>query len=70
MLGNIGFLEISIIALILLVLFGAKRIPALFASIGQGIRELKNSLLGEEVTKTAERSTSRVPGATELGDGR
>ena len=48
MFGNIGFLEISIIALILLVVFGAKRIPTLFASFGQGIRELKRSFTDDE----------------------
>ncbi len=51
MLGNIGSLEIALIALILLVLFGAKRIPALMGSIGEGIRELKNSFRSDEVEK-------------------
>lgn len=49
MFGNIGLLEVGIIVLILLVLFGAKRIPLLFGSIGQGIRELRNSFRSDEI---------------------
>ena len=47
MFGNLGLLELSIVALILLLLFGAKRIPTLFGSIGTGLRELKRSFAGE-----------------------
>ena len=49
MFGNLGLLEISLILLILLVLFGAKRIPKVMGSIGEGIRELKNSFSGDSV---------------------
>ncbi len=42
--GNLGFTEILILALILVLFFGAKRIPEIGASIGKGIREFKNSL--------------------------
>ncbi|MGH7568224.1 MAG: Sec-independent protein translocase subunit TatA/TatB [Gemmatimonadales bacterium] len=44
MLGNLGFTEIAILVLILVLFFGAKRIPEIGASIGKGIREFKNSL--------------------------
>ena len=54
MLGNLGVLEISIIALILLVLFGAKRIPTLLASFGEGIRELKRSFDSDGISKRDE----------------
>jgi sec-independent protein translocase protein TatA len=61
MFGNIGFLEISIIALILLVLFGAKRIPKLFASFGEGIRQLKHSFdSSDELSEGDERSSANV----------
>ena len=36
-----GFLEISVIVLIILLLFGAKKIPALFKSISDGMKEFK-----------------------------
>lgn len=34
--------KIAIIALIVLLLFGAKKIPQLFKGLGQGIKEFKN----------------------------
>jgi sec-independent protein translocase protein TatA len=42
--GNIGFTELLIIAVIVLLLFGAKRLPEIGGSIGKGIREFKRSL--------------------------
>lgn len=44
MFSNIGFPEILILMLVLLLVFGAKRIPEIGASIGQGIKEFKKSL--------------------------
>jgi sec-independent protein translocase protein TatA len=45
--GNIGFREILVILLILVILFGAKRIPELARSLGKGINEFKGGLKGE-----------------------
>jgi sec-independent protein translocase protein TatA len=42
--GNLGFTEIMIIVVVVLLLFGAKRLPEVGASIGKGIREFKRSL--------------------------
>lgn len=42
--GNIGMWEIIGIAIVVLLLFGAKRLPEVGASIGKGIQEFKNSL--------------------------
>ena len=44
MFGNLGFSELMIILVIVLVLFGAKRIPEISASFGKGIREFKRNL--------------------------
>ena len=41
---NLGFGELMIVLVIVLVLFGAKRIPEISASFGKGIREFKRSL--------------------------
>ena len=46
--GGIGWSEILIIALIVLLLFGARRIPELMKSIGKGIRSFKDGI--NEVT--------------------
>jgi sec-independent protein translocase protein TatA len=42
--GNLGFTEILLIVLALLLLFGAKRLPEIGSSIGKGIREFKRSI--------------------------
>ena len=42
--GNLGFTEILIILLVVLLLFGAKRMPEVGASLGKGIRVFKRSL--------------------------
>ena len=44
MFGNLGFGELMVILLIVLVLFGAKRIPEISASFGKGIREFKKNV--------------------------
>jgi sec-independent protein translocase protein TatA len=44
MFSNIGFPEILLILVAVLLLFGAKRIPEIGASFGKGIREFQRSL--------------------------
>ena len=44
MLGNLGFPEILIIMVIVLLLFGAKRIPEIAGSMGKGIKEFKKNI--------------------------
>jgi sec-independent protein translocase protein TatA len=45
---NIGPLEIVVILIIALVVFGPKRLPELGRSMGRGIREFKNSLTSDK----------------------
>jgi sec-independent protein translocase protein TatA len=47
MLGNIGPLEIIVVLIIALVVFGPKRLPELGRSLGKGIREFRGSVGGE-----------------------
>jgi sec-independent protein translocase protein TatA len=44
MFDNMGFGEMLIIVLVVLVLFGAKKIPDLAQGLGKGIREFKKAL--------------------------
>lgn len=44
MFGHLGFPEILIIMVIILLLFGAKRIPEIAGSMGKGIREFKKNI--------------------------
>ncbi len=43
-LGNIGYGEILIVALIILLLFGGRKIPELMKGIGKGIRSFKDGM--------------------------
>jgi sec-independent protein translocase protein TatA len=47
MLGNIGPLEIIVVLIIALIVFGPKRLPELGRSLGKGIREFRGSVGGE-----------------------
>ncbi len=46
-LGNVGPLEIVVVLIIALIVFGPKRLPELGRSLGKGIREFKGSVTGE-----------------------
>ena len=48
-LGNIGAGEIIIVALVVLLLFGGKKIPELMKGIGKGVKSFKDGL--KEVEK-------------------
>jgi sec-independent protein translocase protein TatA len=48
MLGNIGPLEILIVLVIALIVFGPKRLPELGSSLGRGIREFRDTVSGEK----------------------
>ncbi len=45
---NIGPLEIIIVLVIVLVIFGPKRLPELGRSMGRGMREFKDSITGKD----------------------
>ncbi len=47
-LGNFGAGEIVIIALIVLLLFGGKKIPELMRGIGKGVKSFKDGVKGLE----------------------
>jgi len=44
MFGDLSFSHILILLLVLVLVFGARRIPEIGSSLGQGIREFKRSL--------------------------
>lgn len=47
-LGNLGTGEIIIIAIIVLLLFGGKKIPELTKGIGKGVKNFKDGVKGLE----------------------
>jgi sec-independent protein translocase protein TatA len=50
----IGPLEIAIVLIIVLIIFGPKRLPELGQSMGRGIREFKGSLTGDKDKEDSE----------------
>jgi sec-independent protein translocase protein TatA len=62
--GNLGFGEILIILIIVLLLFGAKRIPEIAGSMGKGIREFKRNISDAERSlneSARDRPADRLP---------
>ena len=57
MFNSIGIPELAIVLLIVLIIFGPKRLPGLGRSLGAGMREFKDSVTGK--TK-AEEDEERV----------
>jgi sec-independent protein translocase protein TatA len=45
---NVGPLELAIVLIIALIVFGPKRLPELGRSLGRGIREFRGSVSGDD----------------------
>ena len=61
LIGGIGMQEILVIALIVLLLFGGKKIPELMKGIGKGVRSFKDGVNGLEKEIDNDESTHRYP---------
>jgi sec-independent protein translocase protein TatA len=48
MFGSLGVPELLIILLIVIIIFGANKLPQLGKGIGQGLKNFKESIKGEE----------------------
>lgn len=57
--GNIGLLEIVVVLIIALIVFGPKRLPELGRSLGRGIREFRSSLGGDDEEEDGRTSSAR-----------
>jgi sec-independent protein translocase protein TatA len=51
---NLGPLELGLILVIVLLIFGAGKLPDVFRSLGQGIREFRDAAGGEDEAESAE----------------
>ncbi|HEX5608571.1 MAG TPA: twin-arginine translocase TatA/TatE family subunit [Solirubrobacterales bacterium] len=58
---NIGPMEIGIVLVIALVVFGPKRLPELGKSLGKGIREFRGSIGGEKDEPAIEAPAKPAP---------
>ncbi len=59
LLGIIGGQEILIIALILLVLFGGRKIPELMRGLGRGVKEFKDGVNGLDTEIDDDKKTDK-----------
>jgi sec-independent protein translocase protein TatA len=63
---NVGPLELVVVLIIALVIFGPKRLPELGRSMGKGIREFRSSVSGK--TKDEESPPPEIEGAQDAGE--
>ena len=59
--GNLGTGEIIIIALVVLLLFGGKKIPELMKGIGKGVKSFKDGMneIEKEITSEPEKKDEK-----------
>lgn len=55
----LGWMEIMVIALVILLFFGAKRLPEIFKGMGQGIKEFKKAT--RDVADDVQRAIEEEP---------
>ena len=58
--GPLGIPEIIIILLVVMLIFGAKRLPEIGSSLGKGIRTFKSAVTGED-EKLGEEASKATP---------
>ena len=56
--GPLGIPELAIIVVVILLIFGARRLPEIGTSMGKGIRTFKTALMGEDEKEEAEGATT------------
>ena len=64
---NVGPLELVVVLIIALVIFGPKRLPELGRSMGKGIREFKSSVSGKD-DEDEESKPVEIEGAQDAGE--
>jgi sec-independent protein translocase protein TatA len=64
---NVGPLELAIVLIIALIVFGPKRLPELGRSLGKGIREFRGSVTGDN-HEPEQQETIEPPPVVEGGE--
>jgi len=59
--GGLGGQEVGVILVIILLLFGAKKLPELARSLGQGVKEFRKSVkeISEDVAENGSEDSSK-----------
>ncbi len=66
--AGLGWQELVIVLVIIMIIFGAGKLPEVARSLGQGVREFKNEANDAvEGTSTASATTATATGATVTG---
>jgi sec-independent protein translocase protein TatA len=65
---NVGPLELAIVLIIALVIFGPKRLPELGRSMGRGIREFRSSISGKDDEDDESSQPPQIEGAEKPGE--
>jgi sec-independent protein translocase protein TatA len=65
---NIGPLELAIVLVIALIIFGPKKLPELGRSMGRGLREFKGSLSGDKDDVDEKRAELEEPSKADEGE--
>lgn len=61
-LGGVGMQEILVIGLVVLVFFGAKKIPEFMKGLGKGVREFKDGV--KEIKNDVDTPSASIPPAS------
>jgi len=66
---NIGWQELLLILLVVLLLFGAKRLPEVGKALGKGIREFKNAMrqIESDLDENEEKEQKKVESSDKAG---
>ncbi|MCL2650445.1 MAG: twin-arginine translocase TatA/TatE family subunit [Candidatus Azobacteroides sp.] len=59
LLGNLGTGEIIVIAIVVLVLFGGKKIPEVMKGLGKGVKSFKDGVKGLEDEMDSDNSSKK-----------
>jgi sec-independent protein translocase protein TatA len=66
---NIGPMELIIVLVIVLVIFGPKRLPGLGRQLGSGLREFKDSIAGKDNDSDDVKERAKVDAALARPEG-
>lgn len=58
--GRIGWQELLFLGMIVMLLFGATKLPAIGRGLGEGIREFKKSIKGEDSEPSSDSSKTEA----------
>ena len=62
--GPFGIVELLIILLVIMLIFGARRLPEIGTSLGRGIRTFKSAITGEDEKQEQEEERRKAGSST------